>query len=57
MLDLALAHFGFKQFNKHYFDTLLIETDKATLEKIKTEALKRWVKFQITLMILILEFH
>ncbi len=46
MLDLALAHFGFKQINKHYFDTLLIETDKPTLEKIKTEALKRFVNFR-----------
>lgn len=46
MLDLALAHFGFKQINKHYFDTLLIETDKATLEKIRTEALKRQVNFR-----------
>jgi glycine dehydrogenase len=46
MLDLALAQFGFKQLNKHYFDTLLIETDKATLEKIKTEALKQWVNFR-----------
>ena len=46
MLDLALAHFGFKQINKHYFDTLLIETDKATLEKIRTEALKRWVNLR-----------
>ena len=46
MLDLALAHFGFKQINKHYFDTLLIETDKATLQKIRSEALKRWVNFR-----------
>jgi glycine dehydrogenase len=46
MLDLALSHFGFKQINKHYFDTLLVETDKATLEKIRTEALKRWVNFR-----------
>ena len=46
MLDLALAHFGFKQINKHYFDTLLIETDKATLQKIKTEALKRFINFR-----------
>jgi len=46
MLDLALAHFGFKQINKHYFDTLLIETDKSTLNKIRTEALKRWVNFR-----------
>jgi glycine dehydrogenase len=46
MLDLALAHFGFKQINKHYFDTLLIETDKSTLQKIRTEALKRLVNFR-----------
>lgn len=46
MLDLALAQFGFKQLNKHYFDTLLIKTDKATLEKIRAEALKRWVNFR-----------
>ena len=46
MLDIALAHFGFKQLNKNYFDTLLIETDKSNLEKIKTEALKRNVNFR-----------
>jgi glycine dehydrogenase len=46
MLDLALAHFGFKQINKYYFDTLLIETDKATLQKVRTEALKRQVNFR-----------
>ena len=46
MLDLALAHFGFRQINKHYFDTLLIETDKANLEKIRTEALKQQVNFR-----------
>ena len=36
ILDLALAQFGFKQINKHYFDTLLVKTDKITLEKIRT---------------------
>ena len=46
MLDLALEHFGFRQLNKHYFDTLLIETEKSTLEKIRTEALKRSVNFR-----------
>lgn len=46
MLDLALAQFGFKQLNQHYFDTLLVETDKSTLEKIRTEALKQWVNFR-----------
>ncbi|MFI5236969.1 MAG: aminomethyl-transferring glycine dehydrogenase, partial [Ignavibacteriales bacterium] len=46
MLDLALAQFGFKQINKHFFDSLLIETDKTTLEKIRIEALKRWVNFR-----------
>ncbi len=46
MLDLALAQFGFKQLNKQFFDTLLVETDKPTLEKIRTEALKRWVNFR-----------
>jgi glycine dehydrogenase len=46
MLDLALAHFGFNQINKQYFDTLLIETDKPTLEKIKKEALKRCINFR-----------
>jgi glycine dehydrogenase len=46
ILDLALAHYGFKQLNKNYFDTLLIETDKSTLGKIRTEALKRSVNFR-----------
>jgi len=46
MLDLALAHFGFKQLNKNYFDTLLVETEKSNLEKIRTEALKRSVNFR-----------
>jgi len=46
MFDLALAHFGFKQLNKNYFDTLLVETDNSTLEKIRTEALKREVNFR-----------
>jgi glycine dehydrogenase len=46
MLDLALTHFGFRQINKHYFDTLLVETEKVTLEKIRTEALKRQVNFR-----------
>ncbi len=46
ILDLALAQFGFKQINKHYFDTLLIETDKATLGKIRSEAQKRFVNFR-----------
>lgn len=46
MLDLALAHFGFEQLNKNYFDTLLIKTDKSTLKKIRTEALKRSVNFR-----------
>ncbi|MDQ1296357.1 MAG: glycine dehydrogenase, partial [Bacteroidota bacterium] len=36
----------FKQINKHFFDSLLVETDKITLEKIRTEALKRWVNFR-----------
>ena len=46
ILDLALAQFGFKQINKHYFDTLLIETDKATLGKIRSEAQNRFVNFR-----------
>ncbi|MGB5287117.1 MAG: aminomethyl-transferring glycine dehydrogenase, partial [Ignavibacteriaceae bacterium] len=46
ILDLALSQFGFKQLNKHYFDTLLIETEKIAIEKIKTEALKRSVNFR-----------
>jgi len=46
MLDFALNHFGFKQLNKNYFDTLLIETDNATLQKIKSEAEKRSINFR-----------
>ena len=46
MLDITLVHFGFKQLNKNYFDTLLVETDKSTIEKIRTEALKREVNFR-----------
>lgn len=46
MLDLALAHLGFKQLNKNYFDTLLVKTDKITLEKIRSEALKSLVNFR-----------
>ena len=46
MLDLALTQFGFKQLNKHFFDTLLIETDKMTLEKVRKEALSRSVNFR-----------
>ena len=46
ILDLALAQFGFKQINKHYFDTLLVKTDKITLEKIRSEALKSLVNFR-----------
>ncbi len=47
MLDLALANLGFKQLNKYYFDTLLIETDKVTLEKIRAEAINTICKFKI----------
>lgn len=46
MFNLALKYFGFKQLNKSFFDTLLIETDKVMLEKIKAEALKRQVNFR-----------
>jgi len=46
ILDLALKHFGFKQLNSNYFDTLLIETDKSSLNKIRIEAEKRSVNFR-----------
>lgn len=46
MLDIALSHFGFNQLNNHYFDTLLIETKNITLEKIRTEAIKKQVNFR-----------
>lgn len=46
MLDLALAGFGIKQLNEHYFDTLLIETDESTINKINSEALKRKINFR-----------
>ena len=46
ILDLALSNFGFKQLNKNYFDTLLIETDNSTLEKIRDEAIKRKINFR-----------
>jgi glycine dehydrogenase len=46
MLDLALSGFDIKQLNKHYFDTLLLETDESTIKKINAEALKRNINFR-----------
>jgi len=48
MLDLALKDFGFKQLNKNFFDTLLIETDEEKIKEIRNEALKRKINFRYT---------
>jgi glycine dehydrogenase len=38
LLEKGLAHFGFKQLNNLYFDTLRIESESALADKIKTIA-------------------
>ena len=45
-LDKGLEGSGFKQKNKYYFDTLLIESDSNLINKIKEESLKRKINFR-----------
>ena len=46
ILDLALKDFGFNQINKHYFDTLQIESDYQTCVKIKSLAERKMINFR-----------
>ncbi len=46
ILDLALKEFGFNQINKHYFDTLQIESDFQTCSKIKSLAESKTINFR-----------
>jgi glycine dehydrogenase len=46
MLNAALSDFGFKQVNKNFFDTLLIEDSDEKIQKIKSEALKREINLR-----------
>lgn len=41
LLSNNLVALGFKQVNKNYFDTITFEVDKALVEKIQKESLKR----------------
>ncbi len=46
ILNLALKEFGFRQLNKNFFDTLLIEDSEKRINAIKNEALKREINFR-----------
>jgi glycine dehydrogenase len=46
MLDISLKDFGFKQLNKNFFDTLLIEDSNERIDTIKIEAVKREINFR-----------
>ncbi len=46
MLDASLNDFGFKQLNKNFFDTLLIEDTNERIDAIKIEALKREINLR-----------
>ncbi len=46
ILDLALNKLGYNQLNKYYFDTLLIRTDEATVNKIKDNSLSKMVNLR-----------
>ena len=46
MLNVAIVKFGFKQLNKHFFDTLFIEADETTVNKIEQLALKKNINFR-----------
>ena len=41
LLDLALKDFGYKQLNKNFFDTLLIDESEVRVAKIRNEALTK----------------
>jgi len=46
LLDLALKDFGFKQLNKNFFDTLLIDESEERVTKIRNEALTKEINFR-----------
>ena len=46
ILNLALKEFGFKQLNKNFFDTLLIEDTEEKIKAVQIEALKREINFR-----------
>ncbi len=46
MLDAVLKDFGFKQLNKNFFDTLLIEDTNERIDAIKIEAVKREINLR-----------
>jgi len=46
LLDLALKDFGFKQLNKNFFDTLLIDESEERVNKIRNEALTKEINFR-----------
>lgn len=48
MLDASLKDFGFKQLNKNFFDTLLIEDTNERIDAIKIEAVKREINLRYT---------
>ncbi|MCH7770155.1 MAG: aminomethyl-transferring glycine dehydrogenase [Bacteroidetes bacterium] len=46
LLDLALKDFGYKQLNKNFFDTLLIDESEVRVAKIRNEALTKEINFR-----------
>jgi glycine dehydrogenase len=46
MLDASLKEFGYKQLNKNFFDTLLIEDTNERIDAIKIEAVKREINLR-----------
>ena len=46
LLDLALKDFGFKQLNKNFFDTLLMDESEERVNKIRNEALTKEINFR-----------
>jgi glycine dehydrogenase len=46
LLNHALKEFGFKQLNKYFFDTLLVEDTEEKIKAIQTEALKLRINFR-----------
>jgi len=46
ILDLALNKLGYNQVNEYYFDTLLIKSDEATINRIKRDSLSKIVNLR-----------
>src|SRR3982751_6526029 len=45
LLANSLTELGYEQLNDAYFDTLHIETDKATADKVNKKAVEAWINF------------